>query len=45
MKFFLVILSLILCSCNLIEYDSKNIEFDKKEYSEAFQLIDYWLVT
>ena len=37
MKFFLVILSLMLCSCNLIEYDSKNIEFDKKVIAELIQ--------
>ena len=43
MKNFLILFSLTLCSCNLIEYDFKNIEFDKKEYSEAFQLIEYWL--
>ena len=43
MKNFLILLLIISYSCDTTQYNSDKIEFDKKEYSEAFQLIDYWL--
>ena len=43
MKKFLILLLIISYSCDTTQYNSDKIEFDKKEYSEAFQLIDYWL--
>ena len=43
MKNNLILFLILLCSCNTVEYNPENINFDNKEYSEAFQLIDYWL--
>ena len=43
MKNHLILFLILLCSCDTAEYNPENINFDNKEYSEAFQLIDYWL--
>ena len=43
MKNNLILFLILLCSCDTVEYNPENINFDNKEYSEAFQLIDYWL--
>ena len=43
MKNHLILFLILLCSCDVAEYNPENINFDEKEYSEAFQLIDYWL--
>ena len=43
MKNYLILLLILFCSCDVAEYNPENINFDEKEYSEAFQLIDYWL--
>ena len=43
MKNYLILLLILFCSCDVAEYNPQNINFDEKEYSEAFQLIDYWL--
>ena len=43
MKNHLILFLILLCSCDTVEYNPENINFDNKEYSEAFQLIDYWL--
>ena len=43
MKNYLILLLILFCSCDVVEYNPENINFDEKEYSEAFQLIDYWL--
>ena len=43
MKKLLALLLVISYSCDTTHYNSVKIEFDKKEYQEAFQLIDYWL--
>ena len=43
MKNHLILFLILLCSCDVAEYNPENINFDDKEYSEAFQLIDYWL--
>ena len=43
MKNYLILLLILFCSCDFAEYNPENINFDEKEYSEAFQLIDYWL--
>ena len=43
MKNHLILFLILLCSCDTAEYNLENINFDNKEYSEAFQLIDYWL--
>ena len=43
MKYHLILFLILLYSCDTAEYNPENINFDNKEYSEAFQLIDYWL--
>ena len=43
MKNYLILLLILFCSCDVAEYNPENINFNEKEYSEAFQLIDYWL--
>ena len=43
MKNFLLLLLIFIYSCDVTYNKSDNINFDNKEYSEAFQLIDYWL--
>ena len=43
MKNFLLLILIFIYSCDSTYYKSENINFDNKEYSEAFQLIDYWL--
>ena len=43
MKNHLILFLILLYSCDVAEYNPENINFDEKEYSEAFQLIDYWL--
>ena len=43
MKNFLLLLLIFIYSCDVTNNKSDNINFDNKEYSEAFQLIDYWL--
>ena len=43
MKNFLLLILIFIYSCDFTYYKSENINFDNKEYSEAFQLIDYWL--
>ena len=43
MKNYLTLLLILFCSCDVAEYNPENINFNEKEYSEAFQLIDYWL--
>ena len=43
MKNYLILFLILFCSCDVAEYNPENINFDEKEYSEAFQLIDYWL--
>ena len=43
MKNNLILFLILLCSCDTAEHNPENINFDNKEYSEAFQLIDYWL--
>ena len=43
MKYHLILFLILLCSCDTAEHNPENINFDNKEYSEAFQLIDYWL--
>ena len=43
MKNHLILFLILLCSCDVAEYNPENINFYEKEYSEAFQLIDYWL--
>ena len=43
MKNHLILFLILLCSCDTAEHNPENINFDNKEYSEAFQLIDYWL--
>ena len=43
MKKFLLLILIFINSCDSTYYKSENINFDNKEYSEAFQLIDYWL--
>ena len=43
MKNHLILFLILLYSCDTAEYNPENINFDNKEYSEAFQLIDYWL--
>ena len=43
MKNFLILILIFIYSCDFTYYKSENINFDNKEYSEAFQLIDYWL--
>ena len=43
MKNYLILLLILFCSCDVAKYNPENINFDEKEYSEAFQLIDYWL--
>ena len=43
MKNFLILILIFIYSCDFTYYKSENINFDNREYSEAFQLIDYWL--
>ena len=43
MKKYLLLLILIIYSCDTQQESVKKIQFQDKEYSEAFQLIEYWL--
>ena len=43
MKKYFLLLILIIYSCDTQQESVKKIQFQDKEYSEAFQLIEYWL--
>ena len=43
MKKYLILLILIIYSCDTQQDSVEKIQFQDKEYSEAFQLIEYWL--
>ena len=43
MKKYFLLLILIIYSCDTKQESVKKIQFQDKEYSEAFQLIEYWL--
>ena len=43
MKKYILIVIMTLLSCEINEKSDEKIQFNEYDYSEAFQLIEYWL--